>query len=134
MVIKLVSTMHIIQGLLLALSATAGNATALFALSHIMPTSMLSALLVSTGLLGLVRKWWAAVPQQIVLSFSAVTILMSIFRGQYADGTVINSMHIAADQLIILLLAVMYPYTVAKAFEIDRLRKRYRIAHARNKE
>ena len=113
---------HIVWGLLLIPTGVALNATALSAFREHSEHHVLIAVLLFTAAacaaLGLTRPTlgWRSMllmlPQQAILTVSAVTALLAITTGRYGDGVERPQAFIAADQLPVILLLVFYTVAV----------------------
>jgi len=72
-----------------------------YILAAIMPAALLRWPGTITGLI-------SCLPQQLLLIFSAISAIVSISTGMYADGVVRPVSFIAMDQVIYILLAILY--------------------------
>ena len=56
----------------------------------------------------MLRRFFWLLPQQYLLTVSALVAVLAVARGQYADGTVIPAAHIFVDQAPYLILALAH--------------------------
>lgn len=128
MLVLFVSLMHILWGILLLIHGDGIGTTSTSVLRHLIPEYSARALIYLTaGLMpavllkypGSLTGLFSCLPQQILLIFSAISSMVAITSGQYADGTPRGWIFIAADQAIYILLAILY-----SAEALDRYHER----------
>jgi hypothetical protein len=125
--ILMVSTMYFIWGLLLLLGQDIADITPLAATLRLEAYSALyippGSLMVSTSILAYTRTIWRSkwdflwlIPQQIFLLLSALSAISSSFNWHYPDGTFKPGVFIFADQLPMMLLAVVYTFVITRHY------------------
>jgi hypothetical protein len=124
LVIRSVSVLQAIWGVLLLLNQDIGYITALAVNIQKLNLSepVLGIIMIIAAALAFSRTIWNTphwnilwfIPQQLLLVSSAIGALESAWHGYYPDGTLKHGMFIFADQLPIILLAVKYSYLITR--------------------
>lgn len=125
--------MHLTWAAMLTVSHVPTGVTAIHAAEGIFPHywMFVGALWVVVALAG-IAMWRGLedrisfiflIPQQYVLTYSAVAAGQAIWLGQYGDGVLRPSLFIAADQLPVILIAVFHSLAI-----IDPIARREWIA------
>ena len=118
-----VIALHLLQGILLIQTESAGYATSLSSLLQLIPNHIIAgAVMVIAALLSiyqLATDWskWLLLPQLIILIIAAGGVGRAIWLSAFADGIVRSRAFIAADQLIYIILPLLYGIIVMEIYE-----------------
>lgn len=116
MVIHLVSSLHLLQGVTVLIAPAAVNATPVRSIVGWLGGGNWAAGLVLLAAAGaaswlfVAKKggWGWALPQQVLLLLAASAGMKAAWLGHYADGTEIASAHIFADQVVFSVIALTH--------------------------
>lgn len=119
MLVFFVSVMHVLWGILLLVNGGPISTTATSLLRHLLPDYELRAIVyILAGLMpATLLRWPGSVtgllfclPQQVLLILSAISAMVAITNGQFADGIDRGWIFLMADQGIYILLALLYSF------------------------
>lgn len=126
--------MHLLWGVLLLIDPTAFNVTAINVFSSIgLNLYFTSALFLLIGSLASFAVYWNiyyiphsicwVLPQQTILSISAVGALQAMILSRFADGVIRSRVFIIADQMPIILIAVLYGIALVQIYSESHIDK-----------
>lgn len=125
MIVCFASLMHMLWGLLLLVNQGALNITAdsTFAMvASYEPRAVAYFVLGMLPLFVLIKPQWSLTgllvcsPQLVLLVLSGISALNAITQGQYPDGTARGWVFVAMDQVVYILLPIMYAFETLDRF------------------
>ncbi len=118
-----IAVLHIIWAGLVLIDHSALNATPLAEFRNMEPWHV-GFVLCAVSACAMVGTWLSTnqfirlalfVPQQTVLILSAMMVFSSIIMGQYIDGTIVSRPHLAADQILVIIVAIVHGMALRRA-------------------